>query len=62
MKGKIVIAIGAHPDDMDFGASGTVAKWVEEGATAYYIICTDGSRGSEDPKMTPKKFAQLKKK
>lgn len=61
MKNKVVLAVGAHPDDMDFGASGTVAKWVKEGATAYYIICTDGSRGSEDPKMTHKKLAQIRK-
>lgn len=62
MKNKVVLAVGAHPDDMDFGASGTVAKWVEEGATAYYLICTDGSRGSTDPKMTHKKLAEIRKK
>ena len=62
MKKKVVLAVGAHPDDMDFGASGTVAKWVEEGATAYYLICTDGSRGSSDPKMTHKKLAEIRKK
>lgn len=62
MKKKVVLAVGAHPDDMDFGASGTVAKWVEEGAIAYYLICTDGSRGSSDPKMTHKKLAEIRKK
>ncbi len=62
MKGKVVLAVGAHPDDMDFGASGTVAKWVEEGATAHYLICTDGSRGSSDPKMTHKKLASIRRK
>ncbi|MDP2637894.1 MAG: PIG-L deacetylase family protein [Candidatus Levybacteria bacterium] len=61
MKNKIILAVGAHPDDMDFGASGTIAKWVSEGATAYYLICTDGSRGSEDPKMTHKKLAATRK-
>jgi len=61
MKKKVILAVGAHPDDMDFGASGTVAKWVEEGATAYYLICTDGSRGSTDPKMTHKKLAEIRK-
>src|SRR3989344_7574262 len=61
MKNKVVLAVGAHPDEMYFGASGTVAKWVKEGATAYYIICTDVSRGSEDPKMTHKKLAQIRK-
>lgn len=61
MKNKIILAIGAHPDDTDFGASGTIAKWVQEGATAYYVICTDGSRGSEDPKMTHKRLAAIRK-
>lgn len=35
MKGKIILAVGAHPDDTDFGASGTIAKWVGKGAIAY---------------------------
>lgn len=61
MKEKIVLAVGAHPDDMDFGASGTIAKWAEEGAKIYLIICTDGSRGSDDPKMTHKKLAAIRK-
>lgn len=61
MKDKIILAIGAHPDDTDFGASGTIAKWVKEGATAYYIVATDGSRGSDDPKMTHKKLAAIRK-
>ena len=62
MKKKIVLAVGAHPDDIDFGASGTIAKWVEEGAECYYLICTDGSRGSSDPKMTHRKLAGIRKK
>lgn len=62
MENKVILAVGAHPDDMDFGASGTIAKWANEGAKAYYVICTDGSRGSEDPKMTHKKLAQIRRK
>ncbi|MDO8621060.1 MAG: PIG-L deacetylase family protein [Candidatus Levybacteria bacterium] len=62
MKNRVILAIGAHPDDTDFGASGTIAKWVEEGATAYYLICTDGSRGSKDPKMTHQKLALIRRK
>ncbi len=62
MKNKVILAVGAHPDDMDFGVSGSIAKWVKEGATAYYLICTDGSRGSEDPKMTHKRLAEIRKK
>ncbi len=62
MKNKIILAIGAHPDDTDFGASGTIAKWIEEGASAYYVVCTDGSRGSDDPKMTHKRLAAIRTK
>lgn len=62
MKNKVVLAVGAHPDDMEFGASGTVSKWIKEGATGYYLICTDGSRGSSDPQMTHDRLAKIRKK
>ncbi len=55
-----VLGIGAHPDDLDFGASGTFAKWVKEGADCYYLICTDGSKGSDDPTMTGSKLTLLR--
>ncbi len=48
MHGKVILGICAHPDDLEFGASGTFAKWIREGAEGYYIILTDGSKGSED--------------
>ena len=62
MKRKVVLAVGAHPDDIEFGASGTIAKWAQEGAECYYLICTDGSRGSTDPKMTHKRLVQVRRK
>jgi LmbE family N-acetylglucosaminyl deacetylase len=62
MNDKVVLAIGAHPDDMDFGASGTLAKLISEGWKAYLIICTDGSRGSDDPTMTHARLAAIRKK
>lgn len=62
MRNKVILAIGAHPDDTDFGASGSVAKWISEGATVYYLVCTDGSRGSDDPQMTHKKLSEIRKK
>lgn len=60
MENKVLLAIGAHPDDIDFGASGTVAKLIDEGWDAYYVICTDGSKGSSDPEMTPKRLIQMR--
>jgi LmbE family N-acetylglucosaminyl deacetylase len=49
---KVVLGIAAHPDDLDFGASGSMAKWASQGAKCYYILCTDGSKGSDDPNLT----------
>lgn len=43
---KVVLGVGAHPDDLDFIAGGTVAQWVKQGATAYYLVLTNGNKGS----------------
>jgi LmbE family N-acetylglucosaminyl deacetylase len=43
------MAIGAHPDDVEFGAGGTLAKWAAAGCEVHHVICTDGSKGSWDP-------------
>lgn len=56
----IILGIAAHPDDLDFSSSGTFAKWAESGASCYYLICTDGSKGSDDPKMTGEKLARIR--
>jgi LmbE family N-acetylglucosaminyl deacetylase len=45
----VALAIGAHPDDVEFGAGGTLAKWSAAGAVVHHLICTDGSKGSWDP-------------
>jgi LmbE family N-acetylglucosaminyl deacetylase len=45
----VALAIGAHPDDVEFGCGGTLAKWSAAGATVHHLICTDGSKGSWDP-------------
>lgn len=61
MKKIIVLGVGAHPDDMDFTASGTISKMVEEGADAYYLICTDGSRGSRHHNVTHGELAKKRR-
>jgi LmbE family N-acetylglucosaminyl deacetylase len=44
------LAIGAHPDDIEFGCGGTLAKWAAAGCEIHHLVCTDGSKGSWDPK------------
>lgn len=57
---KVVLGIAAHPDDLDFSASATFAKFIKEGAKAYYLILTDGGSGSEDRTMTRQKLQAIR--
>lgn len=41
--------VAAHPDDVDFGAAGSVAGWVAEGRHVAYCICTSGEAGEAPP-------------
>ena len=46
-----VLVVTAHPDDVDFGASGTVAGLVSDGAQVTYCVVTDGDAGGFDPSV-----------
>jgi LmbE family N-acetylglucosaminyl deacetylase len=54
------LVISAHPDDLDFGCSGTVALWRQAGCDVAYLICTDGSKGSDDPSLAPEEIARIR--
>jgi LmbE family N-acetylglucosaminyl deacetylase len=43
-----VLAVGAHPDDIEFGCGATLAKWADAGAQIVLCICTDGAKGTWD--------------
>jgi LmbE family N-acetylglucosaminyl deacetylase len=43
-----VLVVTAHPDDVDFGAAGTVAAWAKAGVDVAYCICTSGDAGGFD--------------
>jgi len=43
------LVVFAHPDDAEFMCGGTVAKWTRSGCTVHYVVCTDGSAGSNEP-------------
>ncbi len=42
------LAIGAHPDDVEFGCGGVLAKWAADGCVVHHLVCTDGSKGTWD--------------
>jgi LmbE family N-acetylglucosaminyl deacetylase len=54
---KVVLAVGAHADDIDITAGGSLLRWAQEGAEVYYLILTDGSRGSSDTAATHENVA-----
>jgi LmbE family N-acetylglucosaminyl deacetylase len=47
------LAIGAHPDDVEFGCGGTLAKWAAQGCALLHVVCTDGAKGTWDPSQDP---------
>jgi LmbE family N-acetylglucosaminyl deacetylase len=47
------LAVGAHPDDIEFGAGGTLARWAAAGCEVSMVIVTDGSKGSWDRAASP---------
>lgn len=46
-----VLVVVAHPDDVDFGAAGTIASWTARGVAVAYVIVTDGQTGGFDPSV-----------
>ena len=54
------LVVAAHPDDIEYGCAGTVARWVQEGAHVAYCLVTNGAAGSSDPDMTRERLAALR--
>jgi LmbE family N-acetylglucosaminyl deacetylase len=54
------LAIGAHPDDIDFGCGATLAKWAAGGCDVFELVLTDGSKGSWDPRVARDELVRLR--
>ena len=57
-RGMVVVA---HPDDAEYGCSGTVAKWCRDGMEVVYIIVTDGSKGTSAREVTPIELSEMRR-
>lgn len=55
-----ILAIGAHPDDIEFYAGGTLARRAAEGDEVVFVVATDGRNGSYDG-TAPEKLAEIRK-
>jgi LmbE family N-acetylglucosaminyl deacetylase len=55
-----VLAIMAHPDDVDFGSAGTIATWTDAGLDVSYCIVTNGDAGGSDLSVSRPEMARLR--
>ncbi len=53
--------VAAHPDDVDFGAAGTVATFTDAGIEVAYCIVTDGDAGGDDRSVSRAQMGALRR-
>ena len=49
---RCVLAVAAHPDDLEFSCAGTLALWIRQGTKVVYLICTSGEAGFDRPGLS----------
>jgi LmbE family N-acetylglucosaminyl deacetylase len=54
------LAVLAHPDDVDFGAGGTIATWTDQGVEVTYLLLTNGDAGGFDPAVARSDIAGIR--
>ena len=54
------MAIVAHPDDIEFGCAGTIARWVQQGCKVAYVLVTSGDVGIAKPGITRAEAAAIR--
>ena len=57
---KRVLVVTAHPDDLDFGAGGSIAGWTDKGIEVSYCIMTNGDQGGEDPNIPRSEMPKIR--
>jgi LmbE family N-acetylglucosaminyl deacetylase len=55
-----VLAVAAHPDDLESWCGGTLARCAAEGARVVYLLLTSGEKGMRDPRPSPTEVAALR--
>lgn len=55
-----ILVISAHPDDVDFGAAGTIAKWTDAGIEVSYCIVTNGDAGGSEQAVSRAEMAVIR--
>ena len=61
MEVERALVVTAHPDDVDFGAAGTIATWTDAGIEVTYCIVTDGDAGGFDPAVPRSEIPRIRR-
>jgi LmbE family N-acetylglucosaminyl deacetylase len=56
-----VLVVTAHPDDVDFGAAGTVGVLTASGVRVSYCVVTNGEAGGDDRGVTRDEMAAVRR-
>lgn len=57
---KSAMAIFAHPDDIEFGCAGTLARWAKNGTRVSYVLLTSGDVGIDDPEISKEEAIRIR--
>jgi len=57
---RSAMVIVAHPDDIEYSCSGTIARWVKLGTRVGYVLCTSGEVGIAEPGMTKARATEIR--
>lgn len=55
-----VLAIGPHPDDIEYGCGGTLRKFVQKGHNVYLLVMTEGSMGGDNKVRRKEQYVSAK--
>lgn len=55
-----IMVVAAHPDDIEWGSAGTVARLTATGKEVVYVLATRGEAGSENPDLATEQVGQLR--
>ena len=55
------LVVAAHPDDAEFGAAGTAYLWSKLGWRFFYLVCTNGAKGSDDESITRSQLIEMRR-
>jgi LmbE family N-acetylglucosaminyl deacetylase len=59
---RCVLAVAAHPDDLEFSCAGTLALWARQGTKVVYLVCTSGEAGFDRPNLSREERMNIREK